>query len=166
MSISPEIAAARDDVQRSRAQIADTIAELEERVAAPVRAVKQRLDVVQLVREHPWPALALAASVGAAIAASRADARAATLSAQKAREGGTAALRMARENGTAALHAAKGAPSRTRVAVSAALGSVGAKLASTLIDALRDPGTAPQAAPVQRSGLGFIDNPAPAHAPV
>ena len=87
MSVQPEIAAAREDVQRARDHIADTIAELEDRITAPVQAVKRRLDVGQMVREHPWAALAVAVSAGALVGGSGADRRAAAVAADTARAG-------------------------------------------------------------------------------
>ncbi|HET9011336.1 MAG TPA: hypothetical protein VFN38_05940, partial [Gemmatimonadaceae bacterium] len=81
MSDQPDISAARDDVQRARDQIADTIAEIEARVTAPVRAVGQRLDAGRAVREHPWAALAVALGAGVAVAVSGADERAAEFAA-------------------------------------------------------------------------------------
>ncbi|HET9010827.1 MAG TPA: hypothetical protein VFN38_03385 [Gemmatimonadaceae bacterium] len=139
MSVQPEIAAARDDVQRARDHIADTIAELEERITAPVQAVKRRLDVGQMVREHPWAALAVAVSAGALVGGSGADQRAAAVAAEKARTGGAAALRAARQGAASAREATKAAPSRSRVAVTAVVDALGAKLALSLVDALRAP---------------------------
>ena len=95
MSLQPEIAAARDDVQRARDQISDTIAELQDRVTAPVQAVKQRLDVGRVVREHPWAALAVAIGAGVLVASTGADERAAEIAAEQARQ----AARKAREAG-------------------------------------------------------------------
>ena len=153
MTVQPEIAAARDDVQRTREQLSDTIAELEARVTAPARAVKQRLDVGQMLREHPWAALAVAVGAGAIVARSGADERAAMLAVEKAREGGAAGLRLARE-----------APARSRGAVGAAVDALGAKLALSLVNALREPRVAPLT-PEPQDGLGFVANDVPAHEP-
>jgi len=46
--------------------MSDTIAQLE-----------QKLNVMQMVREHPWPAVAVAAGLGVLLAGSRADVKAA-----------------------------------------------------------------------------------------
>jgi hypothetical protein len=153
-----DISAARDDVQRARGQISDTIAEIEARVTAPVRAVKQRLDVGRAIQDHPWPALTTAVAVGALLAVTRTDERAASLAvdaarkgAEKAREGGVAGVRLARE-----------APSRSRSAFAAMVDGIGAKVAVTLIDALR--GSAASSRNQQPgSGLGFVHHDAPAH---
>jgi anti-sigma-K factor RskA len=69
MSTEPEITAARNELTRVRDRMTDTAAELEERLTAPIVVVKDKLDVVQLVRENPWPSLAVAIGVGAAVAA-------------------------------------------------------------------------------------------------
>jgi hypothetical protein len=148
-----EIAAARDDVQRARDRIHDTVAELEERVAAPVRTVKQRLDVAEMVQGHPWAALAVAVGTGAIVAASGADTRAATVAVQKAKQGGTASVR-----------AARAAPSKSRGALAGAVDALGARLALAVIERLRGPRVAPLP-PAPHAGLGFVDNTAPAHEP-
>ena len=134
MSLQPEIAAARDDVQRARDQISDTIAELEERVTAPVQAVRQRLDVGRLVREHPWAALAVAVGAGVLVASTGADERAAELAAEQARQ----AAAKAKEAGAAGLRLASEAPSRGRQALGGVVDALGAKLAISIVDALRE----------------------------
>ena len=153
-----EISAARDDVQRARERIHDTVAELEARVTAPVRTVKQRLDVGQLVHDHPWSALAVAVSAGAIVAASGADTRAASVAVEKAKQGSAAGARAVR----AAPSKSREALSSGRSALGGALDALGARLALTLIERLRGPRVAPLPAEPQ-SGLGFVDNPAPAH---
>jgi len=145
------IAAARDDVQRARDRIHDTVAELEERVATPVRAVKQRLDVGEMVQAHPWAALAVALGAGAVVAASGADERAATVVVQKAKQGGAASVRTVRA-----------APAKSRGALSGAMDALGARLALAVIEGLRGPRVAPLPATPQ-SGLGFVVDAAPAH---
>jgi len=64
----------RRDIEQTRARMSTTLTELE-----------QRLNVVQVVREHPWPALALAFGAGLALSASGTDTKAAvaTLAATK-----------------------------------------------------------------------------------
>lgn len=134
MSLQPEIAAARDDVQRARDQISDTIAELEDRVTAPVHAVRQRLDVGRAVREHPWAALAVAVGAGLLVSSTGADERAAEIAAEQARQ---AALK-AREAGAAGLRLASEAPSRSRAALTGVVDVIGAKLAISIVNALRE----------------------------
>jgi ElaB/YqjD/DUF883 family membrane-anchored ribosome-binding protein len=155
---SPDISAARDDVQRSRAQISDTIAEIEARVTAPVRALTRRLDVGRVIQDHPWAALTTAAAVGAVVAASRADRRAASLAAEAARKG----AEKAREAGVAGARMAREAPSKSRSALASMVDAIGAKVVVTVIGALRAP-AADRSTPEPHSGLGFVHHDAPAH---
>ena len=64
----------RRDIEQTRERMSTTIAQLE-----------QKLNVVQIVKDHPWPALALAFGAGLALSASGTDtkAAAATLAATK-----------------------------------------------------------------------------------
>ena len=56
----------RRDIEITRERMSDTLAQLE-----------HKLNVMQVVRDHPWPALAVAAGAGFALANSRADGKAA-----------------------------------------------------------------------------------------
>jgi uncharacterized protein DUF3618 len=56
----------RRDIEITRERMSDTLAQLE-----------HKLNVMQIVRDHPWPALAVAAGAGFALANSRADVKAA-----------------------------------------------------------------------------------------
>jgi hypothetical protein len=56
----------RRDIELTRERMSDTIAQLE-----------QKLNVMQMVREHPWPAVAVAAGLGVLLAGSKADVKAA-----------------------------------------------------------------------------------------
>ena len=56
----------RRDIEQTRERMSSTLTELE-----------QRLNVVQVVREHPWPALALAFGAGLALSTSGVDTKAA-----------------------------------------------------------------------------------------
>ena len=56
----------RRDIEQTRERMSSTLTELE-----------QRLNVVQVVRDHPWPALALAFGAGLALSASGTDTKAA-----------------------------------------------------------------------------------------
>ena len=85
MSTESQIAATREELAAVRSRMSDTVAEIEARVTAPVEtarervgAVKDRLDVVELIRSHPWPALVVALGAGVAVAASGADRKAAS----------------------------------------------------------------------------------------
>ena len=56
----------RRDIEQTRERMSSTIAQLE-----------QKLNVVQVVKDHPWPALALAFGAGLALSASGSDTKAA-----------------------------------------------------------------------------------------
>jgi hypothetical protein len=56
----------RRDIEQTRERMSTTLTELE-----------HRLNVMQVVREHPWPALALAFGAGLALSASGSDTKAA-----------------------------------------------------------------------------------------
>ncbi len=56
----------RRDIEMTRERMSQTIAELE-----------RRLDVLEVVREHPWPCIAVAAGAGFLLAGSGADVKAA-----------------------------------------------------------------------------------------
>jgi ElaB/YqjD/DUF883 family membrane-anchored ribosome-binding protein len=70
-----------DDVQReiarTRERMSSTVAEIDARVSDRVEGAKDRLNIVQLVRDHPWPALAIALGTGVLLSATGADTRAA-----------------------------------------------------------------------------------------
>lgn len=55
----------RRDIELTRERMSDTLSELE-----------QKVNVLQVVREHPWPAIALAAGAGFVLARSKADVKA------------------------------------------------------------------------------------------
>jgi hypothetical protein len=82
------------DIAATRERISETIAELDARITERVTVVKERLDVMQLVEDHPWPALAVAVGIGVLLAGTGADAKAAraTVRAAKAAPGATTDL--------------------------------------------------------------------------
>lgn len=86
------------EMDATRARMARDIDQLEARAAEKVNAVKQRLDVGQLVRDHPWPALGAAVVLGAIVGGSGADAKAAA-----------ATVAGAKAAASASKHAAQGA---------------------------------------------------------
>jgi hypothetical protein len=61
----------RADIEQTKARMSGAIAALE-----------QKVDVAQKVRDHPWAALGLAFGAGIALSASRADERAAKVTAE------------------------------------------------------------------------------------
>src|SRR3954464_1028086 len=60
----------RRDIELTRERMSSTIDELE-----------RKLNVTQMVRDHPWPALALAVGAGVLLSGSRADVKAAAATA-------------------------------------------------------------------------------------
>ena len=56
----------RKDIELTRTRISDTLQELE-----------QKMNVTQIVKDNPWPALALAVGAGVLLSGSRSDTRAA-----------------------------------------------------------------------------------------
>jgi ElaB/YqjD/DUF883 family membrane-anchored ribosome-binding protein len=82
------------DIALTRERMSETIAELDARISERVAVIKERLDLTQLVEDHPWPALAVAVGVGVLLAGTRADAKAAqaTVRVAKGAPGATADL--------------------------------------------------------------------------
>jgi uncharacterized membrane protein len=68
----------RADIELTRARMSRAIAELERKV-----------DVTQKVKDHPWTAVGVAFGAGIALSASRADVRAAKVTADATKETGT-----------------------------------------------------------------------------
>ena len=141
-----EIDSARNEVLRSRAQVADTLATLRERVTEPAAVVRRTLDLADAVQQHPWPALAIALGAGAFVAASGADARAASAAAQAARQGAQGAAHLAQQAAEATSEAARQAPSKTREALVVAAEALATRLALAFTASLRENGSPPAAA--------------------
>lgn len=141
-----EIEAARADVQRSRAQVADTLATLRARITEPVHVVRRKLDVADAVHRNPWSALAIAVGAGTLLAATGADKRAAVAAAEAARQGAQGAARLAQQAAEATGEAARQAPGRTREALIVAAEAVATRLAMSLIGSFRDDSTVAAAA--------------------
>lgn len=68
----------RADIEQTRARMSGAIAELE-----------QKVDVAQKVRDHPWAAVGVAFGAGIALSASRADVKAAKVTADATKETGS-----------------------------------------------------------------------------
>ena len=68
----------RADIDQTRARMSGAIAELERKV-----------DVAQRVKDHPWTAVGVAFGAGIALSASRADVRAAKVTADATKETGS-----------------------------------------------------------------------------
>jgi hypothetical protein len=161
------IAAAQRDVAATRERMSDTIAEIEARVSGKVASVKRKVDVVTLVKENPWPALAAALVAGIALSATGADRRAARATASAAKR----APDTAKQGATKAAHAVTAGASRLASAAadrfkggsdagastSSSPGLV-ARLTSSVANAPREIGE------VLRSGVAELPNVAPANA--
>ena len=142
-----DIEAARGDVLRSRAQVANTLATLRERITEPVQIVQRKLDVADAVQRNPWSALAIAVGAGALLAATGADKRAAVAAAEAARRGALGAARLAQQAAEATGEAARQAPGQAREALIVAADAIATRLAMSLIGELRNDSKA--AAPAQ-----------------
>jgi hypothetical protein len=59
------------------ADVRRDIAVTRERMSGTIEELEQKLNVKQLVRDHPWPALAIAVGAGVLLSGSRADVKAA-----------------------------------------------------------------------------------------
>jgi len=68
----------RADIELTKSRMSNAIAELERKV-----------DVTQKVRDHPWAAVGVAFGAGIALSASRADVKAAKMTAEATRETGS-----------------------------------------------------------------------------
>jgi hypothetical protein len=75
----------RQEMASTRDRMSRDIDAIQSRASARVSAVKSRLDVAQLVREHPWLALGSAVALGAVVSGTGADAKAAAATAVTAR---------------------------------------------------------------------------------
>ena len=128
MTAPDEITAAHDDVVATRARMAETIAQIEGRVTGQMDAVKAKLDVVQMIKDNPWTALALATGLGAAISATGTDAKVASAAADKTREAASLAAEKARQAGSAAAEAIKAAPGAAKDSASSIKSGVAAHL--------------------------------------
>jgi hypothetical protein len=86
------------DVQRdmalTRERMSGTIAELDAQISSRIARVKEKVDLVQIAQDHPWPALAVAIGLGLLLSGTGADAKAAraTMRAAKAAPGTTTDL--------------------------------------------------------------------------
>jgi ElaB/YqjD/DUF883 family membrane-anchored ribosome-binding protein len=76
----------REEMARTRTRMTDTIEALERRVQEPIESAKERLNLFELARQHPWPALGVALLAGFAVAATRADAKLVSAAADAAKD--------------------------------------------------------------------------------
>ena len=94
--MSERMADVQLDIARTRERISETIAELDARISERVTGITERLDVMQLAEEHPWPALAVALGVGVLLAGTAADAKVARATVRAAKEAPGATVDLAR----------------------------------------------------------------------
>ncbi len=127
-----------NDVQRdialTRERMSETIAELDARISDRVAVVKEKLDLAQLVQDHPWPALAVALGLGVLLAGTGAEAKAAraTVRVAKGAPGATADLArrgwdaaasvVRRDGGEREVDVEPGLADRVRSAITRAIG--------------------------------------------
>ena len=81
--IQSEMAATRD-------RMANDVDAIKAKAAERLHAAKERVNVMRVVREHPWPALGAAVVLGAAIGASGADEKAAAATVAGAKKAASA----------------------------------------------------------------------------
>jgi hypothetical protein len=83
--MSDSISSVRHDIARSRERMTETIDHIDSEISERVAAAKRKVDLMQLAREHPWPALGMAVALGTLLGGSGADekAAAATMAAAK-----------------------------------------------------------------------------------
>jgi ElaB/YqjD/DUF883 family membrane-anchored ribosome-binding protein len=115
-------AAARQEIAATRERISDTIADIEQRVSDTVSGAKQKVDVVALIKRHPWPALGVALLAGVAISATGADRKAARATKDAAKRAPDATKRAATQ---AARATAAGVSQLASAAVDRVKGSSG-----------------------------------------
>ena len=104
----------RREIDATRDQMAATAVEIETRIHDKVDAVKQKLDVADHVRAHPWPSLAIALVAGAALAASGSDRKAVAATARVAKRAPRATVKAVKATATGAVHLAGSAVHRVR----------------------------------------------------
>lgn len=137
----------RRDIEVTRARMSGTIEELE-----------QKLNVKQLVRDHPWPAVAIAVGAGVLLSGSRADVKAAAAT-SAATSGarsrlGTALDDIIAQVVTAATDALQ---HQVDVVVTDVRSMLGATQATSGSQAQREGGTQPRA--TVGYGVGPVDQP-------
>jgi hypothetical protein len=126
------------DIALTRERMSETIAELDARISQRVAVVKERLDVVQLVQDHPWAALAVAFGVGALLAGTGADATAARATVRAAKAAPGATVDVARQGWDAAMSKVRGGDGDGDAASETRNGSTDGAGDAGLTDRVRD----------------------------
>ena len=99
-------------LETTRQEMSRTVNELEARVAESKQALRQRVDVVSVVREHPWSAIGAAIVAGVALGASNSDERAASAALAAAKRAPDAAAQAARSAADGVTHLARSVRNR------------------------------------------------------
>lgn len=97
----------RHEMDVTRARMSLAVDELEARLSESADAVKEKLDVMRLVREHPWIALGVAVGAGALLGGTGADRAAAEKGADAARRGARATADATKRGAQAAVAAVR-----------------------------------------------------------
>jgi hypothetical protein len=115
MAEAPEgIDAVRYDIALTNQHMAETAAELRQRLSEKKAQLASRVDVAEFAREHPWIALGIALSAGALLSGTGADAKAARAGVQAAKKSPRAAASLAKKAPGAAAGAAMGLVNKVR----------------------------------------------------
>ena len=109
-----ELAAARLEIEATRERMSGAVAEIEAHVASKAARVKEKLDVVGLVKANPWPSLAAAIVAGIALGATGADRKAASATARAAKRAPDTAKSGVRAAATGVAHLASAAVDKVR----------------------------------------------------
>lgn len=133
------------EIRLTRERMADTVAEIEDRISAKTAAIKQKVDVLQLAADHPWTALGVAVAAGLLLSATGADRKVARSATAAAKSAADKAMEAARNAGPALSDAA------TRVKSAVTGGSDSAS------DAPNEPGPTSRFADRAKSALGVTE---------
>ena len=104
----------RREIEATREKMAATATEIESRIQGKVDAVKDKLDVADHVRSHPWPALIAAVVVGAAVAASGSDRKVAVAATRAVKSAPRVTKKAVKSTATGAAHLAGAAVAKLR----------------------------------------------------
>lgn len=91
------------DIALTRERMSETIAALDARISSKVAVVKEKLDLAEVARDHPWPALAVAVGLGVLLAGTGADTKAAHATARAVKRAPSATVDLARQGVEAAV---------------------------------------------------------------
>jgi hypothetical protein len=83
--MTPSSSDVRREIAHTRERMTETIDQIDSEIAERVSAAKRKVNVVELAREHPWPALTIALALGALVGGSGADEKAAAATAAAAK---------------------------------------------------------------------------------